>query len=263
MLEIVLFSLLLGAFAGFLAGLLGVGGGLVIVPALVGLFSLHGFPPKAIMLMALATSLATIMFTSLASMRAHHRLGAVSWPIVYRLVPGILIGTALGALLADHLETTTLRWLCALYMLTVGVQMALKWQPIMSGIRHTRVLDSIAGLVIGGMSALVGIGGGTLSVPYLVSCQHPMKNAVAISSACGFPIAVAGTLSYALLGWKVPLLPAWSLGYVYLPAFLGIITLSIITAPLGAKLAHKLPAQKLKQIFSLLLFGAAFKLLWH
>ncbi|MEQ1638715.1 MAG: sulfite exporter TauE/SafE family protein [Methylococcales bacterium] len=263
MTEIMLFSMGLGAFAGFLAGLFGVGGGLVIVPALVGLFTLHGFPPKLIMLMALATSLATIIFTSLASMRAHHRLGAVSWTNVYRLAPGIVVGTMLGAVLADQLPTATLRFICAIFMLTVGGQMALKYQPIIPGLHHTKWLDSVAGIVIGGLSAIVGIGGGTLSVPYLVSCQHPMKNAVAISSACGFPIAVAGTVSYVLLGWHAPLLPAWSVGYVYLPAFIGIVLVSILTAPFGAKLAHKLPAQKLKQYFSILLFAVAAKLLWY
>lgn len=263
MTEIVLLSMGLGAIAGFLAGLFGVGGGLVIVPALIGLFTLHGFPPKLIMLMALATSLATIMFTSLASMRAHHRLGAISWVSVYRLAPGIIIGTGLGSLLAEHLPTNTLRLFCALFMLLVGIQMALKYQPVIAGLHQSKWLDSLAGFIIGGVSALVGIGGGTLSVPYLVSCQHPMKNAVAISSACGFPIALAGTLSYALLGWHAPLLPAWSVGYVYLPAFVGIVTVSMLTAPVGAKLAHKLPAQKLKQYFSILLFGVAFKLLWQ
>lgn len=262
MIEMVLFSMVLGAIAGFLAGLLGIGGGLVIVPVLVGLFSLQGFTPQLVMLMALATSLATILFTSLASMHAHHRLGAVLWPRVYHLAPAMMVGTALGTIVAEQMATTTLRWLCAFYMLTVGLQMALKLRPVIPGLRHTLRLDIIAGVVIGGMSALVGIGGGTLSVPYLLGCQLPMKNAVAISSACGFPIAVAGTVSYALLGWHVPLLPEWSLGYVYIPAFLGIVSFSMVTAPLGAKLAHKLPAQQLKQYFSILLFGAAFKLLW-
>ena len=148
-------------------------------------------------------------------------------------------------------------------MLLVGGQMALNYQPVILGLQHTQWLDSLVGIVIGGLSAIVGIGGGTLSVPYLVSCQHSMKNAVAISSACGFPISVASTASYALLGWHAPQLPAWSLGYVYLPAFLGIVFVSILTAPLGAKLAHRLPAQRLRQYFSILLFVVAAKLLWH
>lgn len=261
MIDIILFSLLLGAGAGFLAGLLGIGGGLVLVPALVGLFSLNGFPAHLIMLMALATSLATILFTGFSSAWAHHRLGAVLWTNVYRLVPGLLVGTLSGSLLAEHLASDTLRWLCAFYMIAVGLQMALKKQPIFTGVRQSKALDSLAGWVIGALSALVGIGGGTLSVPYLLSCQIPIKNTIAISSACGFPIALAGTVSYALLGLHAPLLPPYSVGYVYLPAFFSIITLSVLTAPLGAKLAHKLPAQKLKQYFSILLFGAAVKLL--
>lgn len=263
MLEILLFSLALGVIAGFLAGLFGVGGGLVIVPALVGLFSLLHFPPQLIMLMALATSLATIIFTSVASMRAHHRLGAITWRNVYRLAPGIAVGTLLGTIIADQLSTTTLRWVCALYMLTIGLQMAFNFKPVIAGLQQSKWVDGLAGLIIGGVSALVGIGGGSLSVPYLVSCQHPMKNAVAISSACGLPIAVVGTCSYALLGRHAAMLPPWSLGYIYLPAFAGIVVSSMLTAPWGAKLAHKLPAQTLKRYFSILLFVAAFKLLWH
>jgi uncharacterized membrane protein YfcA len=174
-----------------------------------------------------------------------------------------VIGTVLGSVWAEHLETLALRWICAVYMIAVAVQMLLKKAPVISGLHQSKALDGFAALIIGCLSALVGIGGGTLSVPYLLSCKIPMKNAVAISSACGFPIAIAGTLSYAFLGWQAPLLPAWSFGYVYLPAFAGIVTLSICTAPLGAKLAHKLPAQKLKQAFAILLFGVALKLLWH
>lgn len=262
--EIVVLSLCLGAVAGFLAGLLGIGGGLVIVPALVALFSWQAFPPDLMMLMALATSLATIIFTAMASIWAHHRLGGIAWPIVLRLLPSIVLGTVSGSVIAEHLSTITLCWICAVYMIVVGLQMAFKHQPKITTGRPVSVgIDLVVGLVIGGMSALVGIGGGTLSVPYLLGRGQSMKNAVAISSVCGFPIALVGTISYMYLGWYSPLLPVGSVGYVYMPAFLSIISLSILTAPLGAKVSHKIPAQQLKQIFSLVLFGAAFKLIWY
>lgn len=263
MLVIFLLSLLLGLVTGILAGLFGIGGGLVIVPVLVMIFAAHGFSAGSIMIMAIATSLATIIFTAISSVWAHHRLGAVSWRKVLRLAPGIMLGSASGAVVADYIDTQTLRHVFIVFLLYVGVQMALQFQPKPGEAKQSGVLDGLASVVIGLLSAIVGIGGGTLTVPYLVSGQVPMKNAVAISSACGVPIAIAGTLSYAILGWQAASLPEWSLGYVYLPSFVGIGLSSIFTAPIGAKLAHKIPAQKLKRYFSLLIFLMAAKLIWY
>ncbi len=262
MIEILVFSLFIGLMAGFLAGLFGIGGGLVIVPALVILFERQAFPESSIMLMALGTSLATIMLTSLASARAHHRLGAVIWPAVFHLAPGLIVGTVLGSLFAEHLASKQLKWIFCVFLIWVALQMAFKVN-LNFGARHrNKYIDGAVGSLIGFISALVGIGGGTLTVPYLASGQMSIKNAVAVSSACGFPIALGGAFSYAWLGWHVPGLPVWSVGYIYLPAFLGIVLLSTLSVPLGARLTHRLPTQKLKRYFALLLVLVATKMLW-
>ncbi len=261
MITIFLLSIAVGLVTGILAGLFGIGGGLVIVPVLILVFTEHGFPSELVMIMAVATSLATIIFTGLSAVLAHHRFGAVWWQRVFRLVPSIMMGSVIGAVIADRIDAHVLRILFVVFLLYVGVQMALQFQPKPGGVKESKILDSLVSLLIGVLSAIVGIGGGTITVPYLVSCRAPMKNAVAISSACGVPIAIAGTISYAVLGWHT-VVPEWSLGYVYLPSFLGIGLSSVFTAPIGARLAHKLPAQKLKRYFSVLIFLMAFKLIW-
>ncbi|MEI6068064.1 MAG: sulfite exporter TauE/SafE family protein [Methylococcaceae bacterium] len=263
MIEIFLISILLGIVTGLLAGLFGIGGGLVIVPVLVMLFTAQGFPAELVMLMAVATSLAAIILTAIASVSAHHRLGAVVWAKVFSLSPGIMIGAALGAVVAKQINGDTLRYILVVFLLYVGLQMAFQVKPKPGRVKQSRALDFLVANFIGLLSSIVGIGGGTLTVPYLVSGQMLMRNAVAVASACGLPIAVAGTVSYALLGWNATHLPEWSLGYVYLPVFIGTGLSSIMTAPIGAKLAHNLPAAKLKRYFSLLLFVMAAKLMWH
>jgi uncharacterized membrane protein YfcA len=261
MIEIVLASLLLGLVAGLLAGLFGIGGGLIIVPVLVFLFSYHGFSENLVLLMSIATSLATIVFTSIASVVTHQRLGSMWWPKVFRLAPGIMIGAAVGAVVADRLSIDVLRIIFIVFLLYVGVHMALQVKPKPGRLPSSKILDFCVALVIGVMSSLVGIGGGTLTVPYLVHYQTPMHNAVAVASACGLPIAVAGTVSYAILGRNALHLPSWCLGYIYLPSLLGIVISSIFTAPMGARLANRLPAQKLKRYFSILIFVIAIKLI--
>ncbi|MEE9339017.1 MAG: sulfite exporter TauE/SafE family protein [Methylococcaceae bacterium] len=261
MLELFLFSMLLGAIAGFLAGLFGLGGGVVIVPALVWLFSAHHFPTEQIMILAIATSLATIIPTSISSIITHHKLGNILWHKVFRLSPGILVGAGMGAFVADTVDAELLRNFFIAYLLYVGFRTALQNNKSTRLKKTNDWLDYIVGNGIGLLSSLLGIGGGTLTVPYLVSRQVAIKNAVAISSACGLPIAVSGTLVYAFLGWNQPFLPEWSLGYVYLPALCGIISCSILTAPMGAKLAGKLPAQQLKRYFSIVIFLIAFKMI--
>ena len=255
-------SLLLGSVAGLSAGLFGIGGGLIIVPVLVLLFSHHGFAPELVMIMSVATSLATIICTSIASVLSHHRLGAVAWPKVYRLIPGIVVGSALGAIVADQMPKDLLRWVFIGYLSYAATHMALASKPKPGRAAASRLMDSLAGVVTGGMSAIIGIGGGTLIVPYLVYFQTPMRHAVAIASACGLPIAVASTVSYALLGQTATHLPSGSLGYIYLPSLFGIALTSVLTAPIGAKLANRLPAQRLKRYFSLLMFAMLAKLLW-
>ncbi len=262
MIENFIAGILLGAVGGLMAGLFGIGGGLVIVPFLAVLFAAQGFPPELVMIMSVATSLATIVFTSISSVLAHHRLNSVLWDKVLVLAPGIMAGSALGAVVADHVPGGALRFMFIIYLLCTGVQMALQLKPKPGQQQPSKGLDFGVAGIIGLLSSLLGIGGGTLIVPFLVHFQTPMRNAVAIASACGLPIAAVGTVGYAILGRDEAQLPDWSLGYIYVPSFLGIVLASMYTASIGAELAHKLPAEKLKRYFSLLLFIMAAKLIW-
>ncbi|MCD2449801.1 sulfite exporter TauE/SafE family protein [Methylicorpusculum oleiharenae] len=261
--EIIVISMLTGVLAGFLGGLLGIGGGLIIVPVLLIVFKHQGFEQEIIMITAVATSLASVIFTALASSLAHHRLGTLNWNKALQMVPGIVIGVLCGAMLAERLVSNWLETVYAIFLIMVGMQMAFQLEPKQGTIKKSGVLDFVISWIIGLVSSLVGIGGGTLTVPYLVSCRYPMRNAVAISSACGIPIAFAGALSYLVLGWNVGGMPTWSLGYIYLPAFVGIVVLSMPAARLGARWAYKLPAKHLKRYFSLLIFFMAAKLLFQ
>lgn len=262
MLEIFLFCLLFGGLAGLAAGLFGIGGGIILVPFFLWLFSARGFPQDAVMHIAVATSLATIIITSIASVFAHHRLGSVLWDVVYKLAPGVFIGAVSGAAVADKLPTETLRLIFASYLLMVSMEMAVQWRPKTTQKKVSSPTLRISGIVIGALSSILGIGGGTLTVPLLSKYNFPMRNAVAISSACGLPIAISGSISFALLGLGKTGLPEGSIGYVDWPAFLGIVLTSILFAPMGAKLAHKLPTRSLKRFFALLLFLVAVKMLW-
>lgn len=254
-------GILLGIVTGLLAGLFGIGGGLVIVPVLVFLFAAKGFSAELVMLMAVATSLATIILTAIAAVIAHHRLGTVVWARVYSLTPGIMMGAAVGAVVAKHISAEALRYSLVVFLFYVAVQMAFQMQPKPEQARQSKVLDFLVANIIGMLSSIVGIGGGTLTVPYLVHGQMLMRNAVAVASACGLPIAIAGTISYGVLGWDAGGLPEGSFGYVYLPVFLGTGLSSVFTAPIGAKWVYKLPAAKLKRYFSVLLLAMAVKLL--
>ncbi|MBA3011891.1 MAG: sulfite exporter TauE/SafE family protein [Proteobacteria bacterium] len=250
-----------GAIAGLLAGLLGIGGGLVIVPMLVYIMDLTGVPAQVLMHLALGTSMASIMFTSVSSFMAHHKRGAVRWEVVRRIVIGIFTGTFLGSCFAAAMSTGFLKGFFCLFLYVVATQMLMNKKP-----KPTRELPGPLGMfatgnVIGGVSSLVGIGGGTLSVPFMVWCNIPVHHAIGTSAAIGLPIAVAGTIGYLFNGWGLDALPAYSLGYINLPALLGIASVSVLTAPLGVKLAHSLPVDRLKQIFALLLYGVGTKML--
>ncbi|MDZ7804888.1 sulfite exporter TauE/SafE family protein [Thiohalophilus sp.] len=256
-----LLYLLLGMFAGVAAGLLGIGGGLIIVPVLVFIFQQQQFSSEVIVHLAVGTSLATIVLTSISSVRSHHQHGAVQWPVFVRMAPAIVLGAVLGSVIADEMPTRVLKWVFAIFELTVATQMILAYRP-----NPHRVLPnwpglSLAGTVIGAVSAVVGIGGGTMTVPFLVWCNVAMRKAVATAAACGLPIALAGAAGFILNGWNEPALPAWSSGYVYWPAFAGIVATSVLFAPLGARLAHRLPAAQLKRIFALLLYALGIRML--
>jgi uncharacterized protein len=242
-----------GAFAGVLAGLLGIGGGLVIVPLLTFVFTAQQLPDAYILHLALGTSLASIIFTSVSSFRAHHARGAVNWRVVKMISVGILTGTFLGTWVAAQLSSPFLRVFFVCFLYYVAVQMLLNIRPTPS-----RTLPGGGGMfgvgnVIGGVSSLVGIGGGSLSVPFLTWCNVPMHHAVGTSAAIGFPIAIAGAAGYILNGLTVSALPPESLGFVHLPALAGISLASIFTAPLGVRLAHSLPVARLKKIFAVFL----------
>ena len=244
-----------GAFVGVIAGLFGVGGGLVIVPVLVWVFSRQAMAPELITHLAVGTSLATIVITSLASIRAHHKRGAVAWDAFRALTPGIVAGALIGSWLADRLPSAELGTLFGLFELTVATQMALALRAAPHRALPGPAGMSGAGGLIGTLSAIVGVGGGTLTVPFLTWCNVDMRRAVATSAACGLPIAVAGAAGFIVTGWGREALPAWSSGYVYWPAFAGIVAASTLTAPAGAWLAHTLPTGVLKRIFALFLAG--------
>lgn len=250
----------LGAFAGVLAGLLGVGGGLVIVPVLTFIFTAQHLPEAHILHLALGTSLASIMFTSVSSLRAHHRRGAVEWTVVRRISAGILVGTFAGSWVASQLSTRFLKGFFVVFLYYVAAQMLLNIKP--KAQRQLPGLAAMSGVggVIGGVSSLVGIGGGTMTVPFLSWCNVAIPRAIGTSSAVGFPIALAGAAGYLVNGWSADL-PQYSLGFVYLPALAGISVASIMTAPLGAKLAHSLPIDLLKKFFALLLLAMGTKML--
>jgi uncharacterized membrane protein YfcA len=254
--------LLLGAVAGTLAGLLGVGGGLVIVPVLAFIFTYSDIGLPVLMQLAVGTSLATIVATSISSVRAHHQHGAVQWKIFLQLAPGIVVGALIGSLVADSLPTDTLRIIFAVFEIGVAIQMLLAIMPDAHRSLPRNVVMMLVGMVIGAVSAIVGIGGGTLTVPFLVYCGVNIRKAIATSAACGLPIAVAGTTGFVIAGWQEPGLPQWSFGYVYLPAFISIIISSMLFAPLGARLAHTLPIPMLKKIFAMLLVIIGTRLLF-
>ncbi|MCK5688907.1 sulfite exporter TauE/SafE family protein [Myxococcota bacterium] len=253
--------LALGAIVGTAAGLLGIGGGLVVVPALSVFFGAY-LGDEVAMHLAVGTSLATIIITSLASGYAHHQKDGIRWDLWRRFAPGIVLGALIGGLLARYMDGAVLRGIFAAFALLVAVRMAFAWQPDTSRTPPAKWGMSVVGTVIGLVSALVGVGGGSMTVPYLSYCNIPMRQAVGTSSAVGFPLALVAATGYIAASMGHPDLPDYCLGYVYLPAFLGISVGSALFARLGAKYAHRLPQELLKRIFSLFLFAAALKLLF-
>ena len=253
--------LAIGLAVGFLAGLLGIGGGMVMVPMLVFVFTAKGFPVEHMMHLALATALATIAFTSLSSVRAHHRHGGVDWAVARTMAPGILAGSLAAALAAGFIPTRPLAIFFTGFMFYAAAQMFVEIKP-----RAGRQLPGRAGLFaagasIGAISSVLAAGGAFLSIPFLAWCNLPLKRAIGTAAANGFPIAVAGTVGYVLQGSRVPDLPQWSLGYVYLPALLLIVAASMPVAPLGARLAHRLPVKRLRVVFALMLFALGLRML--
>jgi uncharacterized membrane protein YfcA len=256
-----LLYVVLGVVTGFLAGLFGIGGGAVMVPVLTVLFAAQGFSAEYLVHLALGTSMATIIPTSIASLRTHHQHGAVLWPAVRGLAPGILLGTFGATFLAAYLSPRPLAIIFCVFMTYVAAQMILNRKP-----SPARQLPGLLGLSsvgagIGSISALVAIGGGTMTVPFLSWCNVRLQSAIGTSAAVGLPIAVAGSMGYVLNGWGLGGLPELTAGFVYWPAVLAMAAATLITAPLGAKMAHRLPVATLRKLFAALIILLALQML--
>ncbi len=263
--EILIF-LIIGALAGFAAGLFGVGGGTIIVPLLFIVFTQMDYSPDIIMHLALGTSLATIMVTSISSLMAHNKKGAVMWPVFKNLAPGLAIGCFLGAGIAGQISGLYLQLIVGIFLLWVAYKMLFGGKKQVashandvSNANHNNIkLPSkpkqlAAGGIIGIASAIFGIGGGSLTVPYLTRYNVVMQKAVGTSAACGLPIAIAGALGYMVFGAQAQINVPNTIGFVHIYAFLGISIMSFFTAKLGAKVAHILSPELLKKCFALLL----------
>ncbi len=252
--------LAIGVAVGFFAGLLGVGGGLIIVSSLALMFSAHGFAAQYIMHLAIGTSLAAIVFGSWSSFRTHHRHGAVDWAVVRAMTPGLLGGVAIGAATARFLPTAVLKYLFLAFLLLITTQMMLDLRP-----KSARALPGGAGLtgvaiLIGVCSSVFGGGAAAAGVPFLTWCGMTTHRAIGTVAAMGFPVSIAGAAGYAIAGSSVAGLPPWSVGFVYLPAFIGIALTSVLAAPFGARLAHKLKGATLRRVFAVFLLLMGFKI---
>lgn len=255
--------LALGSLSGVLAGMFGIGGGAVMVPVLSMLFDAYALPHQHVVHLALGTSMATIIFTALSSLRAHHARGAVLWEVLGGIVPGVMLGTFLGTRLAAMVSSRALATFFGCFLIVVAAQMALNLRPKASRELPGRMGLVLGGSLIGGLSSLVAVGGGTMTVPWLTWCNVPVHKAIGTSAALGLPIAFFGTLGYLWNGYHAAGLPWGSTGYVHLPTLGCLVIASMITAPLGATLVHRLPVPVLKRFFALLLLALAARMLVH
>lgn len=262
-LQLILELAVLGLCTGYVAGLLGIGGGMLLGPFLTIILSARGVSADLAVKMAIATSMGTIIFTSISSVRAHHKRGAVKWNIARGLAPGIVLGSMVGSIgIFSMLKGTTLALVFAGFIGFSATQMLLDKKPKPGREMPEFGGQLVAGAFIGLISGLVGAGGGFISVPFMVAHNVLIINAVATSAALGFPIALANAVGYAISGQGVPGLPSWSLGFIWLPALLVIASCSVLTAPLGAKMAHALPVAQLKRVFAAVLYVLAAYMLW-
>jgi uncharacterized membrane protein YfcA len=251
----------IGALVGFLAGLLGIGGGALMVPMLVWAFTAQDMPSAHVLHVALGTSMATIFFTSLSSMRAHHTHGAVDWAMTRAMAPGILAGSFGAALASGYIPTRPLAIIFTVLAFWAATQFLFNLRP-----KHTRPVPGrgglfTAGAIVGVASSLLAAGGAFLSIPFLAWWGLPVRRAIGTAAANGFPIAVAGTAGYVLQGLRVEGLPAGTLGYVYLPALALIVVTSMAAAPLGARTAYRVPLNRLRTLLALMLYALALRTL--
>lgn len=259
--EWMLAYLLLGATVGLLGGLFGIGGGTVLVPVLLFLFDAQHFPPEHLLHLALGTSMATIIFTAMASLYQHHQHRAVNWSVVRTITPGILIGTALGTLLATSIPTHFLGIFFALFVYFAAAQILFDIRPPASRQLPGNFAVRLFGVFTGALSSLVSIGGGTVVIPFLLWSNLTLRHAIGTSAAISFPVAIGGTIGYIATGLNAPGLPAFTLGYVYLPCLIWTAVASVITAPLGARAVYRMKIGVLRKLFAVLLLVLATKLL--
>jgi uncharacterized membrane protein YfcA len=251
-----------GAFVGFLAGLLGIGGGMTLVPVLAAMFSAQQFAPEHTVHLALGTGMASVMFTSSASVRAHHRLGGVDWTLVRRLGPVMVAGTLLATALSGWVPQRALALAFAAIVYAGATQILLGRKPSAARALPGQPALIAIGLLIGVVCGLVSAGGAFITVPFMLFCGVAMTTAIGTGAALGVPVAIVGTIGFVFSGWGVPELPPFALGFVYGPALLGLVAGSVVTAPMGARAAHRLPVATLRRIFAGLLFVLASKMLW-
>ncbi|MCG5495921.1 MULTISPECIES: sulfite exporter TauE/SafE family protein [Ectothiorhodospira] len=257
----ILAYLALGAFTGVVAGLLGVGGGLIIVPVLVWLFTRQQVDSGIITHLAIGTSLATIIPTAIASTLAHHRHGAVQWQVIRQMAPGVMLGALAGATLAEFMSAVLLRQVFGVFEILMGIYLLMSLPPRPGRQLPGPAVLNTGGGMIGGVSALLGIGGGTLMVPFMVWFNIHLRHAIATAAATGLPIALAGTAGFMIHGWGHAALPAFSSGYVHWPAFAGIALAAFFTARIGAWLTHRLPVKLVRRVFALLLIGLGLRMI--
>lgn len=252
----------IGAFVGFLAGLLGIGGGMTLVPLLAWMFAAQQFAPGHVVHLALGTGMASIVFTSTASVRTHHRLGGVDWSLVRRLGPAMVVGTLLSTLLSAWVPQRALALAFSVIVFAGATQILLGRKPSAARrLPDTPALVAI-GLFIGIACGLVSAGGAFLTVPFMLFCGVAMTTAIGTGAALGVPVAMMGTIGFAISGWNVPGLPPFALGFIHGPALAGIVAGSVLTAPIGARMAHRLPVATLRRVFACLLYVLAAKMLW-
>jgi uncharacterized membrane protein YfcA len=251
-----------GAVIGFLAGLLGIGGGMTLVPVLAAMFTAQQFAPEHTVHLALGTGMASIVFTSSASVRAHHRLGGVDWALVRRIGPGMVAGTLLATALSGWVPQRALALAFAAIVYAGATQILLGRKPSAARALPGAPALLAIGVLIGVVCGLVSAGGAFITVPFMLFCGVSMTTAIGTGAALGLPVAIVGTIGFVFSGWGVPQLPPWSLGFVVGPALLGIVAGSVLTAPMGARAAHRLPVATMRRIFAGLLYVLATKMLW-
>jgi Predicted permeases len=262
MLLILAIYLVLGAFAGVFAGLLGVGGGIILVPVLNVTLPMEGVPASLAHHMALATSMGSIVFTAASSARAHNKRGTVLWDIVKVMAPGVVLGTLSGTFVVSMIPSAPLKVVFTGFVFFMAIQMILDAKPKASRHLPAKRWMFLYAAAVGMFSSFVGIGGGVLIIPFLVMCNVPMINVIGVSAVLGFPLAIAGSLGFIWNGYGLPDLPPYSLGYIHLTALAGIVVASMLTAPLGVKLSHSLPSRTLKRFFGFVLVIIAARMLY-